>query len=255
MTIHGKKIHINLKSNTPDELTVANLKAQLTAIGLTCPDAAEDKLQGYINEVRNRMPDGTTMAFYIADVNPETGIMGRVSNANWSPEDSALGYRDELTTVGKEENFKWLLSQGDFSGQIHQSQTSQGKYDTVEAVKDAFVNVAEGASETLVHPLSRKDMEAALHNLLSDVNDGNVKNYDSGYQQKLFCLVENYIPETNDGNAIGVLGINWRLQVSDYKKKKHNAQHSTTIELRSWSVLYDKTADLDKDYARVKNRP
>ncbi|WP_118985560.1 hypothetical protein [Photorhabdus sp. CRCIA-P01] len=253
MTIHGKKINVQLIKNSPDQLSVSDLKAQLTAIGLTCELTDERLLEQYIEDVRKQMITGSTQAFTIGEYN--NGNLVHTSNANWSPEEGALGYKEQLIYIGAWENFQWLREncKAEFGGDEDNPPSTQERYDDVDAVKKAFIKVAEGASETLVNPLDKKDMESALTNLLSSVNNDNVKNYDSGHRTKLFLLIENYDPERNMGDGIGVLGIDWRLRISDYKKKKQNVKHDTIIDLKSWSVTYDNTDTLISDYHKVKN--
>ncbi|TNH43692.1 hypothetical protein [Photorhabdus luminescens] len=253
MTIHGKKINVKLRKDTPDQLSASDLKAQLTAIGLTCDLTDESLLTEYIEDVRRKLITGSTQSFAIGEYIADNFV--HTSRATWSPEEEALGYKTQLIYIGIPQHFKWLMENcSTFAGNEDNPPASTDKYDNVEAVKNAFIQIAEGSSETLVEPLDKKDMESALTNLLSSINDENIQDYDSKWRIKLFLLIDGFDKERNYGDGIGVLGIRWRLQIKDYKKKsKDNAKHNTTINLNSWSVIYDNTDDLLKQYNMAKN--
>ncbi|MEK9498923.1 hypothetical protein V2H77_21160 [Photorhabdus sp. P32] len=251
MTIYGKKIQINLTKSSPDQLSVSDLKAQLTAIGLSCELADENLLEQYIEEVREEIITGNTQAFTIGEYN--NGNFVHTSNANWQPEESALGLKEQLIYIGEWEHFKWLSDNySTFAGNVDNPPSTKEKYDTLDAIKKAFVQIAEGASETLVTPMDKGDMESALTNLLSSVNNDNIQNYDSFFRTKLFLLIQNFDATKDKGDGVGVLGVEWRLKIQDYKQKKQSTQHDTQIFLRSWSVTYDNTDDLIKQYNAVK---
>ncbi|MDB6368265.1 hypothetical protein PH242_11400 [Photorhabdus bodei] len=253
MTIYGKKINVRLRKDTPDQLSTSDLKAQLTALGLTCDLTDESLLSEYIEDVRKQLITGSTQSFAIGEYIADNFV--HTSKANWSPEDDALGYKTKLIYIGVPEHFKWLGENcSTFTGNEDDPPASINKYDNVEAVKNAFIQIARGSSETLVEPLDKTDMESALTNLLSSINDDNIKDYDSGWRIKFLLLIDNFDKNKYTSDGIGVLGIRWRLQIKDYKQKnKDSVKHNTTINLSSWSVTYDNTDDLLKQYHMAKN--
>lgn len=91
-----------------------------------------------------------------------------------------------------------------------------------------------------------------LSNAIAPLSEGNVKDYDES-DSRVIYLVDNYNPVTMEADAIGVLGIDWRLRIVDYKEKKKNPEHDTTLTISTRSVLYDKLTTLEEDVLFVKS--
>ena len=256
MSIPRKKIAISLKSATPTPLTVDALKKQLTDIGLTCSDAEKTKLEKYISSVKNQLPVGVTQAYGIFKpaAQPAAGAFGLVTNVelsstgNWEPDGTGLGYGPTLEYIQYEAHFDWLKSnRPSFTGIEDNPPQYHDKYDTVAAVKQMFVNVGTDASATLVKGIDKQAIESVLSNAIAPLADPNASNYDVPDSRVIF-LVENYNPEKQEADAVGVLTIEWHLTIKDYKEKKKNPQHETWLTVKSRSVLYSSLEDMNADY-------
>jgi len=232
MPISSNKIKIDLRAARPTELTVELLKSQLTAVGLTCSDADESKLSAYIEDVKSKLPKGKVQTFSILrpTKNPANVLRGlganlaRAATGNWEPSEDALGYLSKLAVIQYARNFKWLKdNQPGFLGNYGTSIDKKAYYENVEAV---------------------------LSNILEPLNEDSVKDYKST-DSRVIGLVSNYNPESGNADAIGVLTLEWILNIKDYKKKKGNLKHETTIKMDSRAVLYDDIDFLNAHYKRV----
>lgn len=256
MPIPRKKIPISLKSATPTPLTVDALKKQLTDIGLTCRDADESKLADHISSVKNQLPSGVVQAYAIfkpatQPVKNTFGLLASVetsSTGNWEPDSTGLGYGSTLEYIQYETHFDWLKSnRPSFTGIQDKPPQYHGKYDTVDAVKKMFINVGTDASATLVKGVDKLAIESVLSNAIAPLSDPNASNYDVSDSRVIF-LVENYNPETQKADAVGVLTIQWHLKINDYKEKKKSPKHETWLTVKSRSVLYSSIDEMDGDY-------
>ncbi|MEG4499891.1 hypothetical protein QUB05_22690 [Microcoleus sp. F10-C6] len=274
MPIPVRKIKIQLEKAQPTQLTVDTLKQQLNSIGLTCPDSATDKLDGYIQDVKNTIPSGRVQSYGIFtpqegennqlayrsefDVESlvERGLGDEIvyrglapsSEGNWRPDGSAAGYTAELSTIQFPLHFDYLLSnKPGFGGIKNEQPTYADKYDTIDAIKQLFVQVGVNASATLVQGLDRQALESVLSNAIAPLNDQQAQDYDKTDSRAIF-LVLNYDPDKTEADGIGVLTINWRLRIKDYKEKKTALKHDTTLDINCRSILYTDIAPLLSDY-------
>ena len=272
MPIPRRTVPIGLVQATPTVLTVDSLKKQLTEIGLTCPDSAKDKLEEYILEVKAALPEGRTQTYGIlgpvlpvsktaglsfAELADRVASLDRpsrlatlddTSTGNWEPDATGDGYATTLEYIQFEEHFNWLKdNRSSFTGVVDNPPTMTGKYGTVDAVKQLFVEVGTTASATLVNGLDHASIESTLSNAIAPLNEAGVSNYDVTDSRVIF-LVENYNPSTQQADGIGVLTIQWHLTIKDYKEKKQNPQHDTSLTIKSRSVLYSSLDDLYGDY-------
>lgn len=261
MTIPRVRIPVSLTKATPTALTVDALKSQLTDIGLTCPDSAKDKLAAYIAEVERDMPVGSVETYQLlkpAAVG-EQALEGfqesyvESSTGNWEPDSTGFGYSTVLEYIQYPTHFDWLVAnRPGFTGITNSPPQYSGKYASVDAVKQMFATVATDASATLVKGLDKASMESVLSNAISPLNDTNAKNYAPGPQTRVIFLVENYNPSTQEADAIGVLTIWWDMTITDYKEKKKDPLHQTTLLIKCRSVLYSSLDAMNADYLAVE---
>lgn len=256
MPIPRKKIAIVLKSATPTKLTVEALKQQLTDIGLNCPEAAESKLDQYIESVKKQLPDGVTQVYGIFKpaAKPAARAFGLVTNmesssiGNWEPDDTGLGYGPILEYIQYQTHFDWLRSnRPSFTGIVDNPPQYHGTYGTVDAIKKLFVNVGTDASATLVKGIDKQAIESVLSNAIAPLSDPNASDYDVPDSRVIF-LVENYNEQTQEADAVGVLTIEWQLKIKDYQEKKKSPTHETWLTVKSRSVLYSSLEDMNADY-------
>lgn len=261
MPIPRRTIPISLTAATPSALTVESLKKQLTDIGLTCPDSEESKLARYIEEVKHQIPVGLIQTYSILKpatdgMQPIAGFatdLAEASTGNWEPDSTGLGYSTTLEYIQYEAHFDWLVAnQPGFTGTVVKPPAYTGRYDTIDAVKQLFVTVATDASSTLIKGLDKSSIESVLSNAIAPLNDANAKDYKPGPDSRVIFLVENYNPATQEADAIGVLSVWWDLTIKDYKEKKKNPQHDTSLTVRARSVLYSSLDDMNRDYLAAR---
>lgn len=249
MTMHGAKMKFNLEKSNPTEMTVSNLKRQLTNIGLTCSLSDEENLKNYIDDVRLRIPQGTTSACFIGLYDVTNQQYASTSNADWTISDTAPQDTKKLKYLCKRTSFDLLkANQADFDGSLSLKNTTNRNYGTLNAIKKAFIDAAVDTSATLVNSLDPKNMESALTHMLSPITDENDSNYNTGYQEVHFIILKNYNENEDTVDAAGFLGVGWQLKISDYKEKKESLKHKTEFEIQSWSGFYQSWEDIDRDY-------
>jgi hypothetical protein len=279
--IPRRRIPIQLNSATPTALTPEALQKQLNDIGLTCQETTTDKLRRSIAEVESRLIDGQTQTYAIlrpavpalmvgdgsgaisfaeaADAAQATGSTSRLaltlsdsSVGNWEPDPAGLGYGPELEYIQFQTHFDWLKTNvTSFTGVVNNPPAINEKLDSVDAIKTLFVNVGTTASSTLIKGLDKASFESVLSNAIAPLTEGGVSDYHVADSRVIF-LVENYDEETKEADAIGVLTIWWDLTIKDYKEKKQNPRHDTTLLIKCRSVLYSTLDALFGDYNAVK---
>jgi hypothetical protein len=260
MPIPRKKFPISLNSATPTQLTVEKLKSQLTNIGLTCPASKEQRLEQYIVDVKTQIPDGAVQTYSILKpTGPgETAIAGLTtdlansSTGNWEPDSTGLGYGPELEYIQYSTHFDWLkANRPSFTGIEDNPPQYSGQYSTIEAIKKMFVNVGTVASATLVKGIDKSSIESVLSNAIAPLTDQSATDYNVSDSRVIF-LVENYNPEKQEADGVGVLTIEWHLVITDYKEKKGDPEHEAKLTVKSRSVLYSSLEDMNADYLAAK---
>ncbi len=268
MPIPRKKINVDLTKSTPTELTVEVLQKQLNNLGLSCAHTDPARLAKYKEEIEKQFYDGLNQSFGILKPiastdgspyyksmygNPDAPLIGLEGSSvpDWQPSGNALGYATKLSTIVFPRNFQFLIdNKTGFGGNRSGDRTETHKYDTVEAIKQLFIQVGIESSASLVKGLDKTTLNSVLANAIAPINEGNVKDYDVT-DSRVIYLVDNYNPITQEAEAIGVLGIDWHLRIVDYLEKKKNPQHDTTLTVSTRSVLYDSVAALEADYQFV----
>jgi hypothetical protein len=261
MPIPRQKIPVKLIEAKPTAITVENVKKQLDDIGLNCALAAEENLEAYIREVESRLPVGGTETYQILKPTKDpslrvAGLYGdyeQSSIGNWEPDSVALGYSRQLEYIQYDTHFDWLLgNQPGFTGVVNNPPAYKGRYGSVDAIKEMFINVSVNASATLVKGLNKASMESVLSNAIAPLTDKNAQDYNPGPQSRVIFLVENYDPGSGNADAVGVLTLWWDLKIVDYKEKKKSPQHDTTLTVRTRSVLYSSVEAMDSDYLAAR---
>jgi len=270
MPIPAKKMKINLTKTAPTELTVENLQKQLNNIGLSCKLASKLNLKEYITTVKSELPEGAIQTFGINGPAKSTDgslcfksefdavnrtYLGLEESAvgNWKPDASGIGYSDSLEYIQFSSHFDYLMkNRPSFTGVKLDQPAYKKKYNTVDGIKSLFVKVGKNASASLIKGLDKDSIEAVLSNAIAPLAKSQVKDYDESDNRVIF-LVDNYNPSTQEADGIGVLTINWRLQIKDYKEKKKNLKHDTNLKIHVRSVVYSSLAALYTDIEFVKS--
>jgi hypothetical protein len=260
MPIHGQKIPLDLASATPTALTPENLQAQLNDIGLTCKYTSRYNLSAFIGEVKSQIPDTPEATQVWGIVNPAAALAapegyeramaaalsaGDAPTGNWTPNPQALGYATYLHYVVA--HYDWLkANRPTFTGQREANNYSQA-YDSVESIKSAFVNLATNMASVVASGLNRAAIEATFSDIISPMTDSQAKDYDKT-DSRVLMLVDDYDPTADTANGIGVLMVEWRLVIKDYKKKKEAMKYNTTLDITATAVEYGAVAPLMADY-------
>jgi hypothetical protein len=265
-----RKVRVELKPQTPSPLTVETIKTQLNNLGLNCAHTDVHRLEQYRRDVEAAIPAGSLQSYGIQA--PKTSKDGEitygglfrnrdaryiglenVADGEWTPSGSGLGYLSELSTVIFPSHFRMLKdNRPTFTGAQTSERVSQERKTTVEAVKEMFIQVGYEASAALVDGLDRASLNAILSNAIAPLNEGNVKDYENS-DSRVVYLVKNYDPVTQEAEAIGVLGIDWSLKIVDYKEKKKNPEHDTTLRITTRAVMYTDIPTLMGDVQFVRN--
>lgn len=288
MPIKIKRIPISLTPSQPTELTAENLQSQLKTVGLTCPEAELKALQGHIKDITSGLANGESFMFATyAPVSRQTKAMGveeapqvTVSafdgsssetyqllkdvqgtwqpknqsgldaQGNWEPKDA--GYAKELKHIIYPKNFDELMKDSGFKTRGHTSKDEKHeKYDSVDAVKIMFKDLAVKISQEVFGGLKKDDLEAIFTNILGPLDDQSAKDYDKSDSRSI-CWAKDYDPEKETVEKLGVLNICWHLKIKDYKNKDKDAlKHDTELTMTSRAVEYDDLDVLMADYKKA----
>ncbi len=272
MGIKEKKVKISLEKSEPTKLTTSSLKKQLNNIGLTCEHTSEENLKKYKEEVLNKIPQGVIQTFGICkhkestdgspfyksefgDGNASYFGLTEASKGNWEPSDTALGYSADLEYIQYPTHFDYLMeNRPSFTGKKSIPFSQKDKvYSTVTGIKNTFTKVGTEASLLLVKGLDKASIESLLSDVIAPITDETAKDYNPGPDSRVVFLVDNYNPSTGEADGIGVLSINWKLTIKDYKEKKKVTGHETSLEVTARAVIYDSIDALEADVAFVES--
>jgi hypothetical protein len=256
-------IPVSLGTDSPSKVLPEDLKKELTAIGLTCPDSNVDKLDGYIQDVVHEFVEGAVQSFGFFEyegidaasygvcdtscLELEDVINNLDIHGNWVPTDTPPR-KSEIVAIGYPDHFDKLLATGFFSGQ--KSGQSYSGIGTVKALRDQFVRIADNVSATLVNKLDAAAMEAAFVNTIKAV-DPSSSNYVPGWQNRSICIIENYNPAMKECDGLGVLNVQWYIKVNNYKEKKGGGGQTYDLTVVVRAVLYGSLEDVDADFRRL----
>jgi hypothetical protein len=262
--IPRKTFKLELKPAEPTVLTPELMQKQLRRIGLTCEYTKPEMLAQFIAEVEATIPEGVVETYSILKpakpgeerIEGMQGDWTQSSTGNWEPDSTGLGYAADLEYIVYPEHFDWLKgNRPQFVGSEDKENFSR-RYDTVAAVKQAFVDLALTASSALVKGLNKPSIESVFSNVISPLDDAGARNYDKSDSRVVF-LVESYDPSKKEADAVGALLVDWHLVIKDYKDKKE-LKHDATLDVTARAVLYgdinDMKADLDAAKAHFKGR-
>lgn len=159
-------------------------------------------------------------------------------------------YSDKLYSIAFPEHFDWLLSTGFFSGQ-KSSNTYKG-YGTLEALKVQFVQIAANISATLVDGIDKELMEACFRKIIEPVT--NVDDYDKTGNRSIL-LIHNYDEKTRECDGLGVLNVEYKIYIQNYKDKKGSIyKHDYNLDIAVRTVLYSDPNVIVSDYERVRSQ-
>jgi hypothetical protein len=267
------------------------LKTQLENVGLNCSQLTPEFLTERLGEVTSQLQQGSVQSFRItapagtiatntlpptlaaaseavvrhAALRRAEAAVGSLAAAmpasqeaaigNWTEDDSAQGYMPNLEVIQYPAHFDWLMSQQGsigFPGVSNFPPAYTGNYPNAQAIQTLFINVAYTASSVVVKGVDKATMEAVFSNVIQPLTDGNIDNYDKP-GSRVIMLAENYNTTTGYADAIGFVAVDWRLQISDYKRKSKDGgdTHPTVLTISSRSALYSDVGLLCQHYNAV----
>lgn len=267
MPLPVRKVKISLDKDTPTKVTIDDLQSDLIKLGLTCQYTQKDNLESLVNQIRGQLGNGSVQSYGImqpkksansglsyksefGEAAPYYGLE-LAANGNWKPSDTALGYISELEKIIYPAHFDYLKdNKPGFAGQKTNDVNHFEKYETVDAIKNLFINTAVTASATVVEGIDKDSLEATLSRILKVIDDVAAENYDDTNSRVIF-LVCNYNPTKQEADGIGALVINWHLKIKDYKASSASKKHDTALTLSARSVLYDSVEAINSDAAFI----
>lgn len=235
-----KRIPISLKQSTPSTVTARSLREQLHQIGLHCEETSAENLQRYMDDILDGIPYGRMQGF---GMQKPTNVSGKTVTAadflpvtsiknNWEP-DGNVPYAKQLTLIGLARNFDTLLeSYPGFQGK-HDEKQFRERGCTTDIFKQLFVEIAESISDTLVNGLDRQQMEAVFATIIEPFNPGS-DDYDSGLQNRIILLVDDYNAHSHTCDGVGVLNLEFQIAVHNYRDKtREYKDYSLDITVRT----------------------
>jgi len=250
--------------NKISTVSAATLGPQLNSIGLTCDITKPQQLQPIIDNTEAHLPavgQGEFFAVHNTDVlmaalkkgSPTAFQDSQDATSPWEPSATALGYSADLALISA--HFDDLKANyTGFVGYKGAEPTARGQFASVDAIRNLFVQVALNSSASVVTGIDKVSLNVVLSNAISPLQDS-TDNYDKT-DSRFCCLLLNYNPATGDADGVGFVSLQWRLQISDYKRKTKNGgdTHNTILDITAWSCVYDNIDVLNAQVAWVKQR-
>lgn len=176
-------------------------------------------------------------------------------HAEWKPQGS-VPMSECLYAVGQPDHFDYLAKNyKTFPGQTS-SQEYNNNETTVKAIKDVFVRIASNICSAIVTGLDKPLMEAALARVLDPVPD-TATDYDSGVKNRSILLVSGYDKQAQQADGIGVVNVQYRLTIKNYKDKKTQRNDSTlnvTVRAATYTNPQELTDEVNFLKAHLKSR-
>ncbi|NVK17522.1 MAG: hypothetical protein HWE30_02370 [Methylocystaceae bacterium] len=267
-----KGFKINLTPATPSLLDATSLKKQLENVGLNCSQLTPENLDGYIQNVKEDMPQGTLQAYAI--LAPKGELEGAVSEepvadkkrsvqdiigdlvtaatAEWK-EDETIGYQGPLQVIQAWEHYNWLYENRDtngFTGNISGPTTISQNETNEKAVQKLFSEVLIMMASSVVQGIDTASLQATVSNIVQEQTKDSVNYTSKG--SRVIHLVDGYNSK-GEANAIGTVTMTWTLTVEDYKRKTKDGgdKHDSSIDVKAWSVMYTDPSTLCANYNAV----
>lgn len=273
-----KKMKLKLKKAEPSRLAVEVLKKQLNDLGLRCADTSIEALTLYKSQVMQSLPSSKMQACQIAK--PKNGFseaafragklgetdapyiedalqLVNVATGEWIWDVAAGGYQEELEYIQVPSHFDYLKKNRPSFVGLTAGKKENKQLTSVDAIKGLFIQTAETVSSTLGKPLNKDSVEAFYTNVISNLNDSDVKkDYERSDSAVLFMTL-NYYEYEKQGwcDGIGVINVSWNISIKNYQRKSKNGgdYHDTTIDVFCRGAFYSNPDVLEGDYNVVKS--
>ena len=275
-----RNMHLKLEAAVPSGYPTDKLKSQLSAMGLNCEETSEEKLKQYKEEVLRDFPEGNRQAFSIAKGTPKKnllysewigrnekrlsdaqylkaiGIEEEEVNGSWIIDDDAAGYRADLCYIVFASHFDYLRTNfpdtfpGTYAGEKKVINEPTGA-----AIRDSFRTIAMSVCSTIKSGLQKGDLESIVSTILGDNTSENPKDYEQ-HNVLYTYLVNGYDPETETAISVGVLAVEYSIEIKNYKDKSDNKDgryNDAVIEAKARFVSYSKEEDINRDVKRLES--
>lgn len=273
---HTKKMKLKLNKTEPSRLEIEELRKQLNDLGLRCNDTSIESLTLYKSQVMQNLPSTKMQACQIArskngfsEAAFRAGKLGdtdtpyiddalqleNIASGEWIWDVSAAGYQMELESIQVPVHFDYLKkNRSTFSGLTAEQKVNK-QLTSVDAIKGLFIQTAETASSTLGKPLNKDSVEAFYTNVISTLNDSDVKTDYEKSDSAILFLTLNYNEDMGECDGVGVINISWTITIKNYQRKTKNGgdYHDTTIDVFCRGAFYSNPDVLEGDYNAVKN--
>lgn len=224
------------------------LREELHSIGFKCSDTALEKLAQYKDEVLDRLPNGKFQGFQFSCNADKQQIAGPLKDggvitsldqvilldpsphAEWQGMDN-VPMSEYLYAVGQPKHFDFLMESYTTFPWQKSNQEYKDNESTAKAIKDIFVKIASNISSALISGMDKPLLEATLARTISPVPE-TATDYDSGLQNRSILLVSDYDEERQQADGIGVVKVEYRLTIKDYKDKKRYGSKPSSAAVR-----------------------
>lgn len=178
------------------------------------------------------------------------------SVGEWIPdEDKVKNYARWLHDIQYINNWNVLKREIGFlggRGREKKEPRYKKKADTADNVKMFFKNTAANAGAAITKNLQKKSTEAILANRIKPLTKENLKDYESNDSLTLY-LVQDYDYEKKQAGAMGVLTIEWKLMIANYKaKRKSDDDPWALLDINTRRALYLDAKSFCCDHKLIK---
>lgn len=274
--IHIDRIPVTLEERSATKLEPEELRKQLNALGLYCNHTYGEKLRQNIEDVTSKIGVGplTTFGVYrdVGGIRTEqlpNNVLESICSrdvldimlgerfqktADGSWEEGTVGqFTAKLLVIQDDDNYKHLKEVAtDFPCAEEPAKEIKKQADTVEAIKEMFVEAAKACTGATVDGIDKTTLDATFSNALMGLNESTFKEDYDVANNRVITLLENYDREKGECDGVGIVTCQWRLRIRNYKEKKKGLLHETILNIKARSVLYTDVNTLNAHYAVVQ---
>ena len=278
VTFDISSIPIKLISHNPTALSADEITKQLNKMGLDCKYTQGELLKMNIDYVHKKIGNGPLQSFGIfydehnaaqignlpdnVDEALTQVLMSRFINKafgnyveeGWS-EHSFGKYSRMLAVIQQKDNFDYLIKNfTDFTYAKSPEYTMTENATTVEAIRQLFIDCAQRCTSAAVEGITKATLDAAFSNTIDSLNESDLESDYEATGNRMIFLLKNYDGERKEADGVGVVTCDWHILIKNYREKKSEIQHETTITTSARSVLYTDAELLEKHYNSVMSR-
>ncbi|MCV7427170.1 lectin [Mycobacterium montefiorense] len=211
-------------------------------------DLARDNPYGVLMLVKLSLKDiqAVATADWMAEDGPQIGpwsdgLSDVINQATFNCLSSKSGKVDRYSChKGQQPDKRWGLNYSAYFPYTNDLSTS-------DAVTKQYSELADNISATTVKGMDHPSLEAALANVMNPTMHEGSSDYDSRTanggkdSERVIFFADNPTfnsqGDVTECDGVGVIDVTWRLQVQNYKSKKHKT-HTTSFEVWTRSMFY-----------------